>query len=402
MNIVIAGHVDHGKSTLLGRLLFDTKCVDKNRIELIKKRCEESDLPFQYSFLIDALKSEKSKKITIDAARISFRSTKRNYKIIDTPGHSEFIKNMVSGAAQAEAAIIVIDALEGIQENTLRHLNILNFIGIKQICVVINKIDLLEYKQEIFEKIKCAILNQANSVKFDKIHFIPVSAYKGDNVVEKSPKMEWYKESTLLETLDSFLEVQPSESQPFRMFVQDIYDEFKLAGLIISGSVKKGNQVIIYPTLKAANITNLISWPNSNVESFALNENATLQLYPQLQVERGYLLTNINEKQPRLSHEANANIFVFQNESLAEGDELYFKLQTFESRVVISKIISIYDSSLLIPQEHSNRAGPLALIKVQLKSQQPIYLEDCSDLDVMKKFVLMRNNLIIAAGTLDS
>ncbi|MCB0732826.1 MAG: GTP-binding protein, partial [Ignavibacteriae bacterium] len=153
MNIVIAGHVDHGKSTVIGRLLADTNSLPDGKLEFIRHQCEINARPFEYAFLLDALKDEQSQGITIDSARVFFKTVKRDYIIIDAPGHIEFLKNMVSGAARAEAALLVIDANEGVQENSRRHGYMLSMLGIKQIAVVVNKMDLVKYSKEVFEGI---------------------------------------------------------------------------------------------------------------------------------------------------------------------------------------------------------------------------------------------------------
>jgi len=154
MNIVIVGHVDHGKSTVIGRLLADAHALPKGKLEQVRQDCERNSKPFEYAFLLDALKDEQAQGITIDSARAFFKSKKREYIIIDAPGHIEFLKNMISGAARAEAALLVIDAKEGVRENSKRHGYLLSMLGIKQIAVCVNKMDLVGYKKSVFQKIE--------------------------------------------------------------------------------------------------------------------------------------------------------------------------------------------------------------------------------------------------------
>lgn len=186
MNIVIVGHVDHGKSTLVGRLLADTNSLPKGKLEQVKRTCELNSKPFEYAFLLDALKDEQDQGITIDTARIFFKSPKREYIIIDAPGHIEFLKNMISGAARAEAAILLIDAHEGIAENSKRHAYMLSMLGINQIIVAVNKMDLVDYNEEIFIKIQNEYSHFLKEINIAPIAFVPVAARNGINITENS------------------------------------------------------------------------------------------------------------------------------------------------------------------------------------------------------------------------
>ena len=182
MDIVFVGHVDHGKSTVIGRLLADTNSLPKGKLDQVKLNCEQNNEPFEYAYLIDALKDERAQSITIDSARVFFNSKNRHYIIIDAPGHIEFIKNMVTGAARAEAAVLVIDAHEGIQENSRRHGYLLGMLGIKQILVLVNKMDLVDYDQKIYENIQREFTEYLNEINIQPKAFIPVSGKEGINL----------------------------------------------------------------------------------------------------------------------------------------------------------------------------------------------------------------------------
>src|SRR5277367_6270085 len=223
MNVVIVGHVDHGKSTLVGRLLADTGSLPEGKLEAVKAQCKRNAKPFEYAFLLDALKDEQAQGITIDTARSFFKSSKRDYIIIDAPGHIEFLKNMVSGAARAEAALLVIDAHEGIKENSKRHGYMMRFLGIKNIAVCVNKMDLVHYDQKIFEKIKTDYTKFLMEIDLTPRSFIPIAAFHGDNMISPSQNTPWYKGGSVLNVLDSFEKAAPLDRQAFRMPVQDIY-----------------------------------------------------------------------------------------------------------------------------------------------------------------------------------
>jgi bifunctional enzyme CysN/CysC len=242
MNIVIVGHVDHGKSTVIGRLLADTGSLPEGKLEQIKELCERNSKPFEYAFLLDALEDERSQGITIDAARIFFSTEKREYMIIDAPGHIEFLKNMVTGASHAEAALLVIDAEEGVQENSRRHGYMLSMLGIEQVAVVINKMDLVNYDETTYNGIVKEYRKFLTSINVEPHTFIPVSGLFGDCIAGLSDKMAWYKDSTVLDVLDQFREQKDVSELPFRMPVQDVY-KFTRYGdkrRIVAGTIQSG------------------------------------------------------------------------------------------------------------------------------------------------------------------
>jgi bifunctional enzyme CysN/CysC len=218
--IVIVGHVDHGKSTIIGRLLSDTGSLPEGKLEQVKETCRRNSRPFEYAFLLDALKNEQKQGITIDMARCFFKTKKRNYLIIDAPGHIEFLKNMVTGAARAEAALLVIDANEGIKENSKRHGYILSMLGVKQIAVIVNKFDLVEYSRDVYEQIKEEYSKFLENIGVKPLSFIPASGRLGDNMIEKSPSIPWFDGPTILEQIDLFIQKPEKENQPFRMPVR--------------------------------------------------------------------------------------------------------------------------------------------------------------------------------------
>jgi bifunctional enzyme CysN/CysC len=223
MDIVIVGHVDHGKSTVIGRLLADTNSLPDGKLESIREYCARNSRPFEYAFLLDALKDEQAQGITIDTARTFFKSDKRDYVIIDAPGHIEFLKNMVTGAARAEAAVLVIDAKEGIQENSKRHGYLLSMLGIKQIVVAVNKMDLVDYSRQAFEDIRDEYVAFLARIGATPRFFVPLAAFPGEGMVGPSEKMPWYKGPDLLTAMDSFEKAPSKDAQPFRLPVQDVY-----------------------------------------------------------------------------------------------------------------------------------------------------------------------------------
>lgn len=221
MHIVITGHVDHG-STVIGRLLADTGSLPDGKLALVRTTCERNAKPFEYAFLLDALKDEQAQGITIDAARVFFKTARRSYVIVDAPGHLEFLKNMVTGASRAEAALLVIDAREGIQENSRRHAFMLAMLGIRQIAVLVNKMDLVGYSRDVFQRLAAECHEFLGRIGVTPAWCIPVSGFLGDNLVARSATLPWYDGPTVLDALETFDNRPPLTSAPFRMPVQGI------------------------------------------------------------------------------------------------------------------------------------------------------------------------------------
>lgn len=274
MNIVIVGHVDHGKSTLIGRLLADTGSLPEGKLEQVRQNCARNAKPFEYAFLLDALKDEQSQGITIDAARCFFNTPKRRYIIIDAPGHIEFLKNMITGASRAEAALLLIDAHEGVQENSKRHGYMLHLLGIRQVVVLVNKMDLVNYDEAAFLKVKTDY--QVFLAQFGLVPaaFVPIAAREGENLAQWGSfplagsggyaRMPWYTGKSVLDHIDDFIHIEDNTTLSFRMPVQDIYkftaakdDRRIVAGTISSGSVCVGDEVVFYPSQKRSRIKSI-------------------------------------------------------------------------------------------------------------------------------------------------
>ncbi|MFW6105247.1 MAG: GTP-binding protein, partial [Chloroflexota bacterium] len=202
VNVVIIGHVDHGKSTLIGRLLYDSESITEGRVEEIQKLAEEYKRRFEFAYFIDSFDDELKEERTIDTTGVMFKGKKNLYSITDVPGHKEFIKNMLTGASHADIAVLVVAADEGIQEQTGRHAFLIHMLGIKQLLAVVNKMDIVDYKQEVFQTIKSGVSKLLASLGYSNIDFIPISAMEGDNIYKPSQRMEWYEGPTLIQTLD--------------------------------------------------------------------------------------------------------------------------------------------------------------------------------------------------------
>jgi bifunctional enzyme CysN/CysC/sulfate adenylyltransferase subunit 1 len=216
LKIVVVGHVDHGKSTLIGRLLYDTQSLPEGVIERVKRISKEKGKPFEYAYLLDAFEEEQRQGITIDTTQLQFHTEKRDYIIIDAPGHKEFLKNMISGAANAEAALLLVDANEGVQEQSKRHGYILSLLGIRKVYVVVNKMDLVDYSIERFNQIQGEMNRFLNNLGVYPQQYIPISAFLGENMTVRSEKMPWYDGAPILKAIDLFEKDTELDHKPLR------------------------------------------------------------------------------------------------------------------------------------------------------------------------------------------
>src|SRR6516162_2136173 len=290
LKIVIVGHVDHGKSTFVGRLFNDTGSQPEGKHEQLQKVAERRGRPFDWANQMDALQSERDQNITIDTAQIWFHTKKRQYVIIDAPGHKEFLKNMVTGAANAEAALLLIDAHEGVQENSRRHGYLLNLLGIRQIAVLVNKMDLENYNESRFNQIEAEYRAWLKTVGVEPKLFIPIAAKHGDNIAALGPNTPWWRGPTVLEALDSFKVTDVPKDQPLRFPIQDIYrfdDRRILAGRVEAGSVKVGDKLVFSPTNKTSTVKTIEKWNAPTRDSASAGESIGITLAEQIFVARG-------------------------------------------------------------------------------------------------------------------
>ncbi len=356
MNIVIVGHVDHGKSTVIGRLLADTHSLPQGKLEQIKELCRRTSKPFEYAFLLDALKDERAQGITIDTARCFFKTEKRKYIIIDAPGHIEFLKNMISGASRAQAALLVIDANEGIKENSRRHGYMLSMLGIKQVSVLVNKLDLIpeESRESVYNSIVGEYGEFLEKIGMKPSSYIPVSAVEGWNIVENSESVPWYKGATVLETLDSFNELPAADGLPVRMWVQDVYkftndkdDRRIIAGTLSSGTVNVGDEIMFLPSGKKTTVKSIEAF-NEPVKTQVTSGYATgFCMTEQIYVKRGELMTKIGEEAPVTGSRVKASVFWLGKDPLVTGKSYKIKMGCAQVGCKIEKILGVLDAATL-------------------------------------------------------
>ncbi len=407
MHIVIVGHVDHGKSTIIGRLLADTGSLPEGKLEFVRETCRRNAKPFEYAFLLDALKDEQSQGITIDVARCFFKTEKRNYIIIDAPGHIEFLKNMVTGASRAEAALLVIDATEGVQENSRRHGYMLSLLGIKKVAVLINKMDLVDYREEVFSEISAEYLQFLKKIGIEPNCFIPVSGMQGDNIANPSTKMPWYSGATALDILDDFEGEKPAEDRPFRMPVQGVYKFTRdgdnrriIAGTVEAGVLRVGDEVIFYPSGKMSRVKSIEGFNEAKKESVSTGYATGFTLTEQVFVSRGELATVAGQTRPGVTSRIRANLFWLGREPMRKDKEYLLKLGTAKIGATLEEVIRVIDASTLAAtqKDHLDKHDVAECI---LKLDRDIAFDPPDLLVQTSRFVIVDNYEISGGGILE-
>jgi bifunctional enzyme CysN/CysC len=404
MDIVFVGHVDHGKSTVIGRLLADTNSLPDGKLEQVKQTCALNQEPFEYSYLIDALKDERAQSITIDAARVFFKTQKRHYIIIDAPGHIEFIKNMVTGAARAEAAVLVIDANEGVQENSRRHGYLLGMLGINQIIVVVNKMDMVDYDETVYRNIENEYTKYLNQIGLVPKCFIPISGKEGINLTNLSHMTTWFKGEPLLETLDSFKKLKTDTEKPFRLPVQDIYkfttygDGRRIvAGTVLSGKSKIGDKLTFYPSGKNSHIKSIEEYDGPSPTSISTTQAVGITLTEQIYITRGEVACLENEPAPYISPRFKASMFWLGKNSMELGKEYVLKLGTTRVSAKIETINKIINADKL-DNKMKNQIDQNDVAEVVFELDRPIAYDTSDSLSDLSRFVILDNYHIWGGG----
>ncbi len=390
---VIVGHIDHGKSTLIGRLLFDTNSLPEGKIEEIKAICTSLGKDLEFGYVMDNLEEERDQNITIDTAQIFFRTKKREYTIIDAPGHVEFVKNMITGASQAEAAILIVDADEGVQEQTRRHSYILSMLGLKQVIVVMNKMDLTNYNEERFHNVKEELIKFLDSINIKPTYIIPISAKQGDFVAKKTENMPWYNGLTVLEALDTFEANESNNKKPLRFCVQDVYkwDKRIIAGRVESGILKKDSEVTILPSNEKTIIESVEEFLKQDINEAESGKSTGIVTKDKVFVDRGNIICEPNNL-PTVTNQFKAHIFWMSKEPLKKGERVFLKCSTQNTICEIKDFVRILNSSTLEVKQNNKQIENREVADVIIKTDKPIVVENFNKVEELGRFVLERLN----------
>lgn len=403
LRIVIAGHVDHGKSTLIGRLLYDTNSLPDGKFEELKLISERRGMPLEWSFVLDAFQAERDQAVTIDTTQIWFKSNNRDYVIIDAPGHREFLKNMVSGAAQADAAVLVVDAQEGVREQSRRHAYLLHLLGLKQVLCVINKMDIVHHSADRFAEVSEEIARYLSDLGLACVGTIPISARDGDNLAHGSANMPWYDGPTVLEALDRLEAMSSPVDRPLRFPIQDVYkfDERRIiVGRIETGILRVGDTLLFSPHNRTAVVKSIEAWNAAvpPVEARA-GQAVGITLDEQIFVERGNIASH-HDRAPVLTSVLRANLFYLNDKPLLVGNSYKLKLATEEAQVTVQSIDRIIDTQTLAGKQ-SDAVHRNEVAEVTLRARKMLALDEYADNPATGRCALVDVYDTVAGGVIN-
>lgn len=406
MNVVVVGHVDHGKSSLIGRLMADTHSLPEGKLEQVRANCQRTAKPFEYAFLLDALKDEQSQGITIDTARCFFKTARRRYILIDAPGHIEFLRNMITGAARAEAAFLLIDAQEGIQENSRRHGYIMSMLGIRQLVVLVNKMDLAGYDEKVFNALQGEYERFLERLDVHAVRFIPIAAIHGVNVATRGEEvMPWYKGPTVLEQVDAFERPAPPRSLPFRFPVQDVYkfteggdDRRIFAGTVVTGQVSAGQGVVFLPSGKRSRIRSVEAFNAPARVQAQAGEATGFTLETQVYVQPGELMVRDDQPAPLVGNRIRANLFWMGRAPMIQGKSYLLKTGSARATLKLVEVISVLDASDFVSEHSKRQVDRHDVAECVFETQRPIAFDQVDQVLQTGRFVVVDDYEIAGAG----
>jgi len=403
LKIVFVGHVDHGKSTLIGRILHDTDSLPDGKLDMVEKACAAEGMEFEFAFLLDALLEEQKQNVTIDTTEIAFRTSRRNYVIIDAPGHKEFLKNMITGASRADAAVLVIAANEGVREQSRRHAYLLRLLGISQLIVVVNKMDLAEFSEKQFAEIESEYRKFLIDLSLEARAFVPTSAKTSENVARASEKMKWYRGPTVLEALDLFEPRKADLDLPLRFCVQDVYrfDQRRIvAGRIETGTLRVGDELVFSPANKSSVVATIERW-NASTDGAAMSgDSIGITLSEQIFVERGYVASHQTDT-PIETNRFRADLFWIVREPLRVGRLYNLRLATQEVKCQVVSIEEVMDSSTLeakIDKREQLERNEVGRLTIQTRG--PLVIDNHERIPNLGRFVIVEEGEIRGGGTI--
>ena len=403
LKVAVVGHVDHGKSTLVGRLLNDTDALPAGKVEAVAEMCERRGMPFEWAFVTDALRAERDQGITIDASHIRFSDESRDYVLIDAPGHREFLKNMISGAAGCDAALVVIDAEEGVSEQSRRHGYLLHLLGVRQIAVAVTKMDTVDFDRARSAQIESDFRQLLEELGIQLSAIVPVSGRDGDNIAIPSDRTSWYRGQTVMEALGAFAPLPQPVDLPLRVPVQDVYrfDTRRIiAGRVEAGRISVGDEVVFSPSNHVVKVKSLEGWNKETPIPFAeAGESVGITLEEQVFVERGELISHVNNA-PMETNVFRARLFWLGDDPLAVGNRYTLKLGTVEARVEVAKVEQVVDTAVLHPST-TDSVPRDAVADVILRSTSMLALDPAEHSPRTGRLVLADGYDIVGGGLID-
>lgn len=407
LRFTTAGSVDDGKSTLIGRLLYDSKSIFEDQLEAVEEASRSrGNEEVNLALLTDGLRAEREQGITIDVAYRYFATPKRKFIIADTPGHIQYTRNMVTGASTADLAVILVDARHGIMEQTVRHSYIASLLAIKEVVVCVNKMDLVDFSQEVFDKIVADYKEMSSSIEIGNVTFIPISAKLGDNVVNKSENMPWYTGKALLDFLETVqLPVESEDSMrfPVQYVVRPISDKFPdfrgYAGRLAEGSIKKGDKIKVYPSEMTSSVTG-VYLGEKELESAVSPESVDITLSDDIDISRGDVIVAVDGKQPHMGQDVLLNVCWFRNSPMRQGKKYVIRHATQQTLGIIKEIEYKIDINTREKEYGVDKLIMNDIARVRIKTADPLIFDYYKDNRTMGSLIFIEEgtNDTVGAG----
>lgn len=407
LRFTTAGSVDDGKSTLIGRLLYDSKSIFEDQLEAVEEASRSrGNEEVNLALLTDGLRAEREQGITIDVAYRYFATPKRKFIIADTPGHIQYTRNMVTGASTADLAVILVDARHGIMEQTVRHSYIASLLAIKEVVVCVNKMDLVDFSQEVFDKIVADYKEMSSSIELGNVTFIPISAKLGDNVVNKSENMPWYTGKALLDFLETVqlpVESEDSMRLPVQYVVRPISDKFPdfrgYAGRLAEGSIKKGDKIKVYPSEMTSSVT-AVYLGEKELETAVSPESVDITLSDDIDISRGDVIVAVDGKQPHMEQEVLLNVCWFRNSPMQQGKKYVIRHATQQTLGIIKEIEYKIDINTREKEYGVDKLIMNDIARVRIKTADPLIFDYYKDNRTMGSLIFIEEgtNDTVGAG----
>lgn len=407
LRFTTAGSVDDGKSTLIGRLLYDSKSIFEDQLEAVEEASRSrGNEEVNLALLTDGLRAEREQGITIDVAYRYFATPKRKFIIADTPGHIQYTRNMVTGASTADLAVILVDARHGIMEQTVRHSYIASLLAIKEVVVCVNKMDLVDFSQEVFDKIVADYKEMSSSIELGNVTFIPISAKLGDNVVNKSENMPWYTGKALLDFLETVqlpVESEDSMRLPVQYVVRPISDKFPdfrgYAGRLAEGSIKKGDKIKVYPSEMTSSVTG-VYLGEKDLETAVSPESVDITLSDDIDISRGDVIVAVDGKQPHMEQDVLLNVCWFRNSPMQQGKKYVIRHATQQTLGIIKEIEYKIDINTREKEYGVDKLIMNDIARVRIKTADPLIFDYYKDNRTMGSLIFIEEgtNDTVGAG----
>ena len=407
LRFTTAGSVDDGKSTLIGRLLYDSKSIFEDQLEAVEEASRSrGNEEVNLALLTDGLRAEREQGITIDVAYRYFATPKRKFIIADTPGHIQYTRNMVTGASTADLAVILVDARHGIMEQTVRHSYIASLLAIKEVVVCVNKMDLVDFSQEVFDKIVADYKEMSSSIEIGNVTFIPISAKLGDNVVNKSENMPWYTGKALLDFLETVqlpVESEDSMRLPVQYVVRPISDKFPdfrgYAGRLAEGSIKKGDKIKVYPSEMTSAVTG-VYLGEKELETAVSPESVDITLSDDIDISRGDVIVAVDGKQPHMEQDVLLNVCWFRNSPMQQGKKYVIRHATQQTLGIIKEIEYKIDINTREKEYGVDKLIMNDIARVRIKTADPLIFDYYKDNRTMGSLIFIEEgtNDTVGAG----